>query len=44
MIAIKGWKKVVSNKGRLWARHNTIFSMTLLGSQITKRVRLSIRA
>jgi len=42
-IAIRFLKKVVSDKGRLWARHNTIFSMTWLGSPVVKKVMLSIR-
>jgi len=44
MIAISHWEKVLSDKGRLWVMHNTIFSMTWLGSHIAKKVRLFIRA
>ena len=40
----KRMEKRVSDKGRLLSRHNTIFSMTWLGSQVTKKVRLSMRA
>ena len=40
----KGMEEVVLEKGRPCARHNTIFSMTWLGSQVAKKVRLSMRA
>ena len=33
----KGIEKSISDKGVLWARHNTIFSMTWLGSQVAKK-------
>ena len=40
----KGMDKEVSDKGILWARHVIIFSMIWLGSQVAKKVRISMRA
>lgn len=40
----KGLVKAVSDKGRLWVGHNTVFPMTWLGSQVTKIVKISMRA
>ena len=43
MIAIRGWKKQFQTKGD-FVLVTTVFSMTWLGSQVAKKVRLSMRA
>lgn len=40
----KGLDKAVSNEGKLWVGYNIVFPMTWLGSQVVKKVTLSLRA